>query len=459
MPLLRILFIFLFAALPIKAQNASIRWSEGPPLAKPEWGVGGAFVGTHGDAIILAGGTLYPEALPWKGGTKTFKSTIHVLIRNSVGEWQWIPDAGELPSARGYGATISLPDGVLCIGGCDATQVFSECVLLRYDPETKKVTSKPWPALDTPLMMATGALVGTTAYVVGGQISQAAAPGTHSKQLDLTQMENKAAFKWQPAPSWDGPGRALAAATSQNDATGPCLWMFSGRTQTPDGTYEALTDAWKFKPSTQTWTKLPDIKLKGEAPRAAVGAASLAYASHVLLLGGDDGTLTKISEILSRRGARTPHEQDAWRKFHESLLDNHPGYTSDVLALDTVSEQWGLATSAPSPLPVTNPVALWKNHLIFLSGEDKPGRRALGVVISEWPVAPIQEAPIPKAIPVEENKPSVSANESLEPPDEIRIPNATTNPRPLLPNNSVPLTFPDGPGGGIKPLEVLPGSQ
>ena len=99
-----------------------LEWAQLPEVPG---GVGfaGPFLGRSGDLLVVAGGANFPETPLWETA-KSWYGDIHVLDLNN-------PDAGWRHSgwrvpARGYGVSISAPEGLLFIGGSDGTSHFSD---------------------------------------------------------------------------------------------------------------------------------------------------------------------------------------------------------------------------------------------------------------------------------------------------------------------------------------------
>lgn len=103
-------------------------WQQLAPLPTPpgegvQEGIAGAFAGTLGGEVIVAGGTNFVGSRAnagegrWyahQGLVKGWRTEIYAL-----GEGDW-SIAGHLPHGLAYGASFSLPDGVLVVGGEDA---------------------------------------------------------------------------------------------------------------------------------------------------------------------------------------------------------------------------------------------------------------------------------------------------------------------------------------------------
>ena len=106
------------ARLPANAQS-NLSWNKITELPAT-LGVAGPFVGTHKGAIIVAGGANFPT--PVWDKEKVWHDQIHVLLPDESG-WTWV-SGGNLPRPIAYGASVSTPSGVLCMGGNDASNVF-----------------------------------------------------------------------------------------------------------------------------------------------------------------------------------------------------------------------------------------------------------------------------------------------------------------------------------------------
>ena len=114
--------LFLGVDCPSIAKDI-FQWSELstlPPAADQEKqpGVAGPFVGVHKDALIVAGGANFPDALPWQGGKKIWWDDIFVLEKKENDSYQWNKENRfTLPRPLAYGVSISTEEGVVCIGG------------------------------------------------------------------------------------------------------------------------------------------------------------------------------------------------------------------------------------------------------------------------------------------------------------------------------------------------------
>jgi len=160
-----LLFILLlFVTIPFFAQVQQSKLNELAALSntKPHHGWAASFVGVHNNALIMAGGSAFPDAKPWENGIKKFSNEILVFDGS---KWQsnvnW-----RLSEAIAGGASVTLPEGVLCIGGANQNGITDQSFLISYSNAQVKVTNMP--ALPFSLKGHGITTIGRTVYVVGG---------------------------------------------------------------------------------------------------------------------------------------------------------------------------------------------------------------------------------------------------------------------------------------------------
>jgi len=331
-----LLFGFTFMATGAEAQ---LHWEKLPPIPDRE-GFASPFAGTSNGALIVAGGANFPDKRPWEGGTKTWYDGAYVLDP-AAGSWK---GGFRLPHAVAYGVSVTTDDGVICIGGGDATRHFRDVLRLSWDG--KSIHTSALPGLPRPCAFMCGAVVGKTLYITGG-IEKPDAVECMDTFWSLDLANAKA--QWQEMqPPAGSPPRMLSVAGS----AGGSFYRFSGARLSPgpDGkpVREYLRDAWRFTPS-QGWRRLADL------PRPCVAAPSPAPVSrggHLLVISGDDGA-----------------------NIHFKPESAHPGFPRDVLAYDPVKDAWRLVGSCPFSRG-TVPTAYWRDRYVIPNGEARPGYRS-----------------------------------------------------------------------------------
>lgn len=302
------------------------------PDVPDERGFAGSFAGVSGGSLIVAGGTHFIDKMPWEGGTKLWYDTVFALDQPG-GEWR---PMGKLPKPNGYGVSITTPEGLMIIGGGNATEHFSDVFWLGG----KDVL----PSLPKPCAFMSGCLLDGVIYIAGGigTPTATAAMGTFWA-LDLKQPN----AGWQELPPCPGKPRILACMAGAEGA----VHLFSGAALSagPDGkpVREWLKDAWRYTPA-KGWEQLPDM------PRVAVAAPNAAPVldSKIFVIGGDDGALVNFEP-----------------------KSKHPGFPRSILIFDLKTQAWSQAGEVPFSLVTTNAV-IWKDQVVVPGGEARPGVRS-----------------------------------------------------------------------------------
>ncbi len=338
-------FILAAAAVPaalggcVHSPHMSPRWQTLPALPDA-LGVAGAFAGVSGGQLLVAGGANFPRGLPWEGGTKIWHDTVYQLDLPQ-GRWR---AAGRLPRPLGYGVSITTPQGLICIGGSDATRHFPG--VFRLFTDTTGVRVEPLPSLPTPLANAAGVLVRETILVSGGS----AEPGERTASNHLIALDLKRpAAGWQTLAPLPAAPRFLAVAA----ADGGDFFLFGGVALVQrDGktVRDYLHDAWCYRTGSG-WERLPNLP----RPLAAAASPAPTMGDEFLLLPGDDGSLA---------GFQPPAR--------------HPGFHRRMLAYNRRTQTWRDAGKAPFA-HVTTPCVPWRGRHIIPSGEVRPGVRSPAV--------------------------------------------------------------------------------
>lgn len=322
-----------------------LNWSRLPDLPEA-LGLGGPFAGTAQGRLLVAGGTNFPDAPPWRGGRKSWTRTVYSLA-NPAGPWR---RAGELPQALAYGVSVSSSRGVVCAGGCGPRRHYAEVWLLEF--KRGKLCVHELPALPIPAAYGCGAMVNEVVYFAGGL----EAPDSTQALRKFWAMDLRTpAPQWQELVPWPGPGRMLAVAAAQNGF----FYLVSGVALTQSDSKVGrsyLRDAYRFSPATG-WMRIADV------PRAVAAAPSPAAQfdrSRILVLGADDG---------SRAGFEP--------------VEAHPGFSKDVFVYDTEADRWDQSNGSPVACAAV-PLVAWERRFVIPSGELRPGVRSPQV----WAVTP-----------------------------------------------------------------------
>ncbi len=272
-----------------------------------------------------------------EGGIKTWTDRIFTLLPE---EEAWT-DAGTLPAPYAYGASASIEEGVLCIGGCDREEHRKADYLLSAADGS--VTVSPFPSLPIALAYTAAAVLDGKVYLTGG----CERPGEQDCTNRVFMLDSRAPEQgWQELDPLPGRGRFLHQMAVADGA----LYVLGGiglKEQDGKQARELLTEAWSFTPE-RGWTRLPDMPY---AIAAAPTPAPVSRNGVIYLLGGDDGSGKKY----------TPK--------------TNPGFNNQSLCLDTTAMAWHDGGPIAAPRAVL-PCCAWQGRFVAVNGELKPGRRS-----------------------------------------------------------------------------------
>lgn len=337
-------------AIASQMPGATIVWDALPHLPRP---LSGHTTGLSHGALLVDGGTDFPVSL-FDGGSKVWYDSVYVL-EPGASAWRL---TSTLPHRLAYAATASASNRILLAGGSDETRHVADAFALEWVDGTLRRTALP--PLPAPLAMAGAAVVGQTLYVAGGHDAPASAQASNLVMaLDLQTPD----AGWQALPPFPGPGRILPVVVAQAGQ----LFVASGASLSPGANSgivrHYLTDAYAWTPEAEatipaaaadaitrgSWRRIADV------PRAVTAAPAAASGqTHIIVFGGDDGTLAdRVTE----------------------LEDSHPGFSRDVLAYDVAADNWTSVGSMPEGLVTTAAVPLG-DAIAIVGGEDRPGHRS-----------------------------------------------------------------------------------
>ena len=327
----------------------SFEWSQiphvplSPSLEKPIR-VAGSFVGVHNNVLIIAGGANLPDIAPWEVGKRIFSDDIFILQKGDDGKYKWLTDTGvKLPRPLSYGVSISTADGIVCIGGVNSRQCYSDVFLLKWNPTAEKIEIETLPALPVTLAFMAGASVNQKIYVAAGRERIKDPTATNNFwSLDLAKKDSGQSFAWKQLPDLPGAMRILPACAAQSDGQDDCFYLFGGH-NVSGGKGELLTDAYKYNPRNGTWTQLESIALTGRQPRALITASAIASGTnHILAVGGDDGKVFVQLQQLRNQIKQTSDKValEVLKNKLNQQLESIPDFKNEILAFHTITDTW-----------------------------------------------------------------------------------------------------------------------
>lgn len=331
------------------------------PLSK---GLSGTIAGLLNDKFIIAGGTNFPDLMPWEGGKKKYYNTIF-LIERSDKRFSSRQLKATLPLPVAYAATCLTSSGILFAGGENENGISDKVFILRVDNSLGEILVATLPPLPIPLTNAAAAVKDHTVFVGGGETTSGTSNAFFA--IDLTS----ASSGWIRLPDLPQPTAYHVLLTGSYSGSS-CIFLIGGRKKTASGISDLYNNLYCFDLSTRSWQQ------KASLPYPLSAAAGLLLDNEqVIIFGGDKGTVFSQVESLIARIASEKDENIKEKLNQEKirLQSTHPGFNKDVLRYDPRHDRWEKIGYINLDPPVTTTAVNWKGFVILPCGETRPGVR------------------------------------------------------------------------------------
>lgn len=338
-------------------------------------GVSAAYAGRYGNTLLVAGGCNFPDTPAAEGGSKVYYDKIFACTSPLSTNAVWT-EVGKLKRPMAYGASVTVPDGVIVIGGSDAKKSYADVSLLQY--KNGKLKSVDLPALPIPLAEMCAAYGDGYIYVAGGRTHDD--PSFHAYRLAYP-----GGTAWDSLPEMPGAARLQCVGAIQNGAVGPCFYVMGGYTPPTGKTTGVVNaDGIYYDPLTREWHPVGIIAPNGKAV-ALVGASAVpSGCAHIVFMGSVNyeifekainrsasrwraeakGDLALLNRI-DRESAEYMFYPEEWYKFNDELLIYH-----------TLTNTWTTESRSPLLARAGLSVVPFDDSWIVINGESKPGIRS-----------------------------------------------------------------------------------
>ncbi len=384
-------------------------------------GLGGALIGVHNDALIIAGGSNFPVSEGgdlWSDDTvKVYYDDIRVATRGSDdGRLSWHAVGVKLPDNSAYGATASHPLGMIVAGGTNGVSATNTVNLLRWDDEDRQLSLLDLPALPSESTGGGAAIIGDTLYVLLGSNDRTTTADLYAFDMSRIEIDStgnpihengtvnirpRLNTDGQPIDPWrkmpsipegenEDLSRSAAMVVAQSGDGGEMLYVIGGRRRTTlDENRDAIpvglgddryylhfyNDVWAFNPRARNgsgeWARKADMEVNGRAESRSAGTALALDKSRIAVLSGARGDT--LREAYGRMGV-------GWEDF-----PRHPGFQRAPLFYDVKKDTWIGGSSAPlvaDPMgeqghkvaasAVTTKAVFWRDTIVYPTGEVRP---------------------------------------------------------------------------------------
>jgi len=355
----------------------AINWkvfTQLPSLSNSEnqIGVAGAFSGVIGNQMVVAGGANFPDTLPFYGGKRRYHDDIYIY---DFVDSKWNISDKKLKRRIAYGVSINLPEGILCIGGNDGNDSFADVFLISIKKGVLSIES--WEPLPVPLSYMSGGIIDNKIYIAGGVEKIESGATNHFLVFDIKNRKRG----WNVLPTWPGPPRAFNVAATQRDGNDNCFYLFSGRNFVNEKKVDVLNDGYKYNPRLNSWKRLDE---KSVLFPVMAGLAVSSGVNHILFFGGSDGKLkleeisikNKIDSLRSIQNDNVTNDKlISLENYLLTMLNNHPGFSKDVLVYNTITNTIYKHSESSYTIPVVTNLFKYKDKIYITSGEIRPGVR------------------------------------------------------------------------------------
>ncbi len=375
--------IFLQCTPGDKETAMKINWGSLPDIPpatdqQEQKGLAGPLAGISSETLIVAGGSNFPDSLPWKGGTKTYYDDIFFLNLKE-NEAVWKVATAKLPISLAYSACVSLNGEIICIGGENQDGPLSKVLKLKLNKTEVEISA----LTDFPEAISNSgaATIGSLVYVAGGSAVEGNLARFYCADMSTQKVE------WKQLPDLPKPvSNAVMAA--QWDGTENCIYMLGGRNKTGELT-TFYTSIWKYSPSKNKWQKDGEISSdEVNSITIAAGTGAAVGKNHIILLGGDNGFLYNKTEEFINATAAAENQEQKQQIIEQKIkhLESHPGFSRQVFLYNTLSRQCIEIDELPFPTQVTTLAVKYGNRMYIPNGEIRPGVRTPKVTFAEFSV-------------------------------------------------------------------------
>ena len=331
-------------------------------------GVSGAFIGTIGNTVVIAGGSDFPEAKPWEGGIKEYFNDIY-LITGSGDKYNCSIADEKFPLKIGNGCSASDGKAVFCFGGYDGKNINRKVFTIRLSGKDVKIDS----ISDLP-----SAFVPASAAYNNGFIYIHGTDGSANRLFRFSTVS----YQWKELKGC--PDRCISEGAPfvyQHNGREEALYLIGGRGTDSNGLYLSST-VWEYLPTHDTWKKKTSISIDGKTSPLMHSGAVRYGSAHILVFGGDDGKEFSARAELEKKISlcNNPMHKDSLKNTLVSYYTSHQGFSEKIFAYHTITDTWTEIGVSGEPLPVVTSAVRLGDRILIPSGEIHPGIRSNSII-------------------------------------------------------------------------------
>ncbi|WP_346861837.1 hypothetical protein [uncultured Draconibacterium sp.] len=330
-------------------------------------GLAGAISGIISETLVVAGGSNFPDSVPWMGGTKTYYNDVYLLHTNQPNSGWQISDY-KLNEPLAYSSCISLNNSIFCVGGENNEGLTDSVFQIKIENGRPEITT----CTNYPVQIANGGIssIGSEIFVVGGT-------GKFNSLSDFYSANTaKDSLVWEKLPNLPV-ALSHAVVLSQSDGNEQCIYVLGGRNK-----LNTLTDfysaVWKYSPSKVLWEKCGDISMDKSQPFALAAGTGIPFGENfIVLFGGDHGILFNKTEDFNHQISQEKDQKKLEKLMHDKKahLESHPGFNRHIFVYNTLDNTCLSTNQLPFAAQVTTTAVKSNDKVYIPNGEIKPGVR------------------------------------------------------------------------------------
>lgn len=348
-----------------KAKGNVLQWkiaAELPALngEAKSLGFAGPVAGVHNNALIVAGGTNFPGAMPWLGGKKKYYDELYVFIKNKKTITP-VAEKFKLTFPVAYAASCSTPAGIVYAGGENENGISNKSFLVQWDAVNKKIITSSLPDVPAAVTNAAAVYHNGIVYLAGGEKKD----GVSDKMYSLNI--NDIAAGWKEFALLPKPISHTVMLAVKNK-----IYLIGGRKKNGNGISELYNSVYELNLSANQWTE------KKSLPYALSAGTGAVYKNQLLVFGGDKGETFHKTEVLIAAIGSSSDEGMKQQLTEEkaNLQATHPGFSKEILAYNILTNEWATIGDLSFETPVTTTAVTWNKCFFIPSGEIKAGVRS-----------------------------------------------------------------------------------
>lgn len=354
--LLLLLSAAIFAASPLRIQQM-----QGFPNQEKgyEKGVSACYAGHLNGYLIMAGGCNFPDIPHSQGGKKKYYQGIYAakITSNTALHWRRV---GTLPVESAYGVSISVADGIICIGGNNNKASSLSVFKIRWNKTGKDISIESLPSLPYSLDNMAGSQTGRYIIVAGGNCN-----GKPSNRIFCLNLKDTSEG-WKELPSFPDAARVQPISASLTEGARQYFYLMGGYQPKHDNQKAILSlDALRYSLADKRWEKISSpVNSARESVFLGGGTASNLNNSSIICLGGCNKDIFEAA--LNNPQPDYLNHPESWYKFNPFILIYQNG-------------RWKELANVPQSAKAGATLVKYKKQLFLIGGEVKPGIRAASI--------------------------------------------------------------------------------